>query len=84
MLAFAFPTPGHTNEEVKEAIHAEIERLKSEPISDEELAMVKTRAKAGLLRTLSSNNGMAQELATSQTLFGGMIGYHRAMKSLNP
>ncbi len=70
MLAFAFPTPEHTAADVREAIHAEIERIKTEPISDEELAMVKTRAKASLVRTLNSNFGMAQQLATYQTVFG--------------
>ncbi len=70
MLAFAFPTPGHSNEDVQEAIHAEIERLKTELISEEELAMVKTRAKAGLVRSLASNTGIGRQLASYQALFG--------------
>ena len=70
ILAFAFPTPGNSAEVVRDAIRAEIERIKTEPISDEELEMVKTRAKADLLRSLDSNFGMAQQLATYQTLFG--------------
>ena len=37
---YAFPLPGHKNEEVAEAIHAEIDRLKKEDISDEELKMI--------------------------------------------
>lgn len=70
MVAFAFPTPGHSNDEVQAAIHAEIERIKTEPISDEELAMVKTRAKAGLIRSLASNTGIGRQLAFYQSLFG--------------
>ncbi|MDH3746135.1 MAG: insulinase family protein [Acidobacteriota bacterium] len=70
MLAFAVPTPGHSNEDVQEAIRTEIERIKTEPITDEELQMVKTRAKAALLRTLDSNTGMAQQLATAHAWFG--------------
>ncbi len=70
MLTFAVPTPGHSNEEVQEALRFEIERLKTEPLSEEELKMVKTRAKASLLRALDSNFGMAQQLATYQTYFG--------------
>jgi predicted Zn-dependent peptidase len=70
MIAFAFPTPGHDNSEVEGAIRAEIERLKSEPISDQELEMVKTRAKAGLIRSLASNSGIASQLTTYQALFG--------------
>ena len=67
---FATPMPGHTPQEVGDAIHAEIERLKKEDISDEELKMVKTRAKANLIRSLDSNDGLAQDLAVYQTLYG--------------
>ena len=67
---FATPMPGHTPQEVGDAIHAEIDRLKKEDISDEELKMVKTRAKANLIRSLGSNDGLAQDLAVYQTLYG--------------
>jgi predicted Zn-dependent peptidase len=66
---YAFPMPGHKLDEVAEAIHAEIERLKNEDVSDEELKMVKTRAKANLLRGLDSNEGLASSLATFQSLY---------------
>lgn len=67
---FAVPLPGHTPQEVGEAIHAEIERLKKEDISDEELKMIKTRAKANLIRGLADNQGLAIQLATYQTRYG--------------
>ncbi len=67
---FATPMPGHTTKEVSDAIHAEVERLKKEDITDEELKMVKTRAKANLIRALDSNDGLAQDLAIYQTLYG--------------
>jgi predicted Zn-dependent peptidase len=67
---FAAPMPGHTPEEVGNAIHAEIDRLRKEDISDDELKMVKTRAKANLVRGLDSNEGLAQSLAVYQTLYG--------------
>jgi predicted Zn-dependent peptidase len=67
---FAAPMPGHTSEEVGNAIHAEIDRLRKEDISDDELKMVKTRAKANLVRGLDSNEGLAQSLAVYQTLYG--------------
>src|SRR5580704_7908552 len=67
---YAFPLPGHKPEEMAEAIHAEIERLKSEDISDEELKMIRTRAKANLLRGLDSNEGLASELALYQARYG--------------
>ena len=67
---FAAPMPGHTPEEVATAIHAEIDRLKKEDITDDELKMVKTRAKANLLRSLDDNEGLATNLALYQTLYG--------------
>jgi predicted Zn-dependent peptidase len=67
---YAFPLPGHTTQEVADAIHAEIERLKKEDISDDELKMIKTRAKANLLRGLADNEGLAAQLATYQTRYG--------------
>ena len=67
---YAFPMPGHTNEEMAAGIHEEIEKLKTQDVSDAELKMVKTRAKAGLIRSLGSNEGLAENLATYQNLFG--------------
>ncbi len=66
MLFFAMTTPGHSNEEIQEAIRVQIERLKNQPVGDEELLMVKTRAKAGLIRGLATNGGIAQQLAMYQ------------------
>jgi predicted Zn-dependent peptidase len=67
---YAFPLPGHTTQEVAEAIHAEIARLKTQDISDDELKMIKTRAKANLVRGLDDNEGLATQLATYQTRYG--------------
>jgi predicted Zn-dependent peptidase len=67
---FAFPLPGHTPKEIGDTIHAEIERLKNEDISDEELKMIKTRSKANLLRSLADNDGLASELGESQARYG--------------
>jgi predicted Zn-dependent peptidase len=67
---YAFPTPGHTPDEVKDAIRAEIERLRDEDVSDEELRMVKIRAKADLIRQLGDNQGLAIQLATAEARFG--------------
>ncbi len=69
-IFFSISTPGHTPGENRDAIHAEIERLRNEDISDEELAMVKTRAKADLLRQLGDNQGLAFQLGTTQSLRG--------------
>ena len=67
---YAFPLPGHTTQEVGDAIHVEIERLKKEDISDDELKMIKTRTKANLIRGLGDNEGLATQLAIYQTRYG--------------
>jgi predicted Zn-dependent peptidase len=66
---YAFPLPGHKPEEMAGPIHAEIEKLKREDISDDELKMIKTRAKANLIRSLDSNSGLATELGLNQARY---------------
>ncbi len=67
---YAVPLPGHTNKEMADGIQAEIQRLKTEDVTDEELKMVKTRAKAALIRSLDSNSGLASNLAINQVRYG--------------
>jgi len=62
MLFYALTAPGHSTEELAAALGKEITKLKSEPVSDQELDRVKTQARAELLRSLNSNMGMAQSL----------------------
>jgi predicted Zn-dependent peptidase len=66
----AVPLPGHKPQEIGDAIHTEIDRLKKEDISDDELKMIKTRSKASLIRGLADNEGLASQLAFFQTRFG--------------
>jgi predicted Zn-dependent peptidase len=66
---YALPIPGHKPQEIADAIHVEIERLKKEDITDEELKMIKTRAKANLIRSLGSNEGLASELGLYQARY---------------
>jgi predicted Zn-dependent peptidase len=70
---YAVPTPGHTPGEIRDGIHAEINRIKTEDVTDEELRMVKTRAKAGLIRSLGDNEGLASMLATTQARYGELF-----------
>ena len=67
---FAVPLPGHAPQEMGDAIHQEIERLKNEDITDDELKMIKTRAKADLLRGLDDNQGLALQLGTIVARYG--------------
>ena len=75
--------PGHKPSEIGDAIHAEIDRLKKEDISDDELKMVKTRAKANLVRSLDSNEGLANNLAVFQTLYGDWRELFRSVDRIN-
>ena len=67
---YAVPLPGHTPAEMRDAIHKEIDKLKSADVTDEELAMYKTRTRADLLRGLADNQGLANSLAEYQTRYG--------------
>jgi len=66
----AMPNRGRTNAECEVAVDAEIERIKNEPVSAEELAGVKARTKSTLIDRLSDNLGFALELAGAQNLRG--------------
>ena len=67
---FAVPAPGHTNAELRTAIHKEIDKLRTTDVSDAELQMFKTRARADLLRGLDENQGLAEQLAVYQLRYG--------------
>jgi len=66
----AMPAKGHTGEECEQAIYAEIEKLKTELVSPEELEKAKTRVRAGLIRELDSNYALAMELAFYDVITG--------------
>jgi predicted Zn-dependent peptidase len=67
---YAVPLPGHTPAEMRDAIHKEIEKLKTADVTDAELQMYKTRTRADLLRGLADNQGLANSLAEYQTRYG--------------
>ncbi len=67
---FCVANKGKTNAECEQAIYAEIERLKKEPVSKEELEGVKARAKMHFIDSIDSNMGLAMQLAFSQNLQG--------------
>jgi predicted Zn-dependent peptidase len=80
---YAVPLPGHKPQEMGDAIHAEIDRIKKEDISDEELEMIKTRAKADLIRGLADNEGLAQQLAIYQARYGDWRELFRSVDRIN-
>jgi predicted Zn-dependent peptidase len=80
---YAIPLPGRKPDEMANAIHSEIERLKNEDISDQELKMIKSRAQANLLRGLDSNEGLALQLATYQSRYGDWRELFRSVDRIN-
>lgn len=70
MLFYAVTAPGRTVEEVAAALQAEITRLQTEPVSQTELDRVKTQARAGLLRAIGSNAGLASLLVEYEAKTG--------------
>jgi predicted Zn-dependent peptidase len=67
---FAAPTEGHAAADMAGPIHEEIERLKTQDVSDEELQSIKVRAKADLIRGLANDQGLAFQLGEYQALYG--------------
>jgi len=67
---FGAPSPGHTGEECEQAIYDQIEKLKTEPVTPEELKKAKTNVRAGIIRQLDSNFDLAMNLAFYEVLTG--------------
>jgi predicted Zn-dependent peptidase len=82
-LFYAMPSQGHTNEECLAAIDAEIKKMKTDLVSDDDLKAVKTRARAGLIRSLSSNSGMATQLTFNEVLMGSWHEMFNALEKIN-
>jgi len=75
--------PGKTNAEVEKAMLEEIDRLKTELVSKEELEGVKRRARSGILNSLSSNNSIGQTLAKFQVLTGDWRNLFQYLDEMN-
>jgi predicted Zn-dependent peptidase len=82
-LFYALTAPGHTNEEVEQALDKEISRLLNAPVNAEELDGVKRRARAALIRSLDDNAGLAGALASWQVLTGDWRNLFRQLDGIN-
>ncbi|NJK40363.1 MAG: insulinase family protein [Acaryochloridaceae cyanobacterium SU_2_1] len=70
MLFYALTAPGHTGDEVAASFGRELDRLKTELVDTQDLERLKTQARASLLRSLDSNEGMADVLVEYQVKTG--------------
>ncbi len=67
---YASVMPGKTAEEVERALAAEIERVKNEPVPDQELEKAKNQVEAGFLLGQDSVFNLARQLAEYEIVAG--------------
>lgn len=79
---FAMPNAGHSVEEVEKAIYGIIERLKTEKVDDTTVQRVKTKVRAGLIRQLDSNSGLAEQLPFNEVFFGDWRHMFRSLQDI--
>lgn len=70
LLVFAIPVKDKTGFDLEDPVYAVIDKIVEEGITAEELAAVKQRTRANFIRGLRGNNGMAGNLAWTQTFLG--------------
>ncbi len=70
MLVIAVPAKGVTSAQCEAAMLAEIDRMVADGVTADELAGVKARARADFIRSLQSNQGLANQLNSYQMLTG--------------
>jgi predicted Zn-dependent peptidase len=69
-LFFVVPNQGKTPEECEKALYEEIEKIKTSPVSKEELEGLKARSKTNFIHALDNNLGLALNLASYKNLTG--------------
>jgi predicted Zn-dependent peptidase len=82
ILVGAVPSQGKKSADVDSVILEEIEKLKNEKVSIEELNKVKIQAKAQLIRSMDSNLGMAMALAQYEVNTGDWRNLFRELDAL--
>ena len=83
----ATPRSPHTTADVEAAIYAELERLKTEPVSEKEFKRILKQVEAGFIRGLSSNAGMARQLTFYEGLAGDwryILDWRETMYNITP
>jgi predicted Zn-dependent peptidase len=79
-LVAALPNQGHSNKELEEVINKEIEDLKNNPVSEEELNSAKTRFKANTLQRMNSDRLFLGAMLQAEVMRGS---WEKAFESLN-
>jgi predicted Zn-dependent peptidase len=82
-LLYGLTAPGHTPDDIAVLFAEELQRLQQEPVSQVELDRVKTQARAGLLRSLDSNSGMAALLAEYEAKTGSWRNVFKDLEAID-
>jgi predicted Zn-dependent peptidase len=82
-LLYGLTAPGNMPDDIAVLFAQELQRLKQEPVSQAELDQVKTQARAGLLRSLDSNSGMAALLAEYEAKTGSWRNVFEDLKAID-
>jgi predicted Zn-dependent peptidase len=91
-IIYSAPSKDHTNQENDTEIIAEIEKVKTELMSDEELKKIKARARAKLINELASpsspiletiNDGLAYQLAYYELIRNGWRNMFKELDRVN-
>ena len=69
-LFYVAPSSGHTSEENQKELDRIIQQVKTTKVDDATLQRVKTKLRAGLIRKLDSNAGLASELCSYYVHYG--------------
>jgi predicted Zn-dependent peptidase len=83
----ADPLAPHTPEAVLAVIEEELDRLRREPPTPDEIETVRARLEAASVRRLTSNEGLALQLVASQALWGDWretFGLQERMRAVAP
>ena len=73
----------HSTSEIEEAVYAELDSLRHNPPSESELQRIRNRLEAGQIRGLTSNLGLAFNLAGSASIHGDSRTTFRFIESLS-
>jgi len=82
-LTFAVPNQGLGVDTLETVIHEEIQNVKDGAITQEELDRARTNARASLVRSLDSNSGLAQALASAEAQQGDWRKVFTDLEELN-
>jgi predicted Zn-dependent peptidase len=86
-VIFGAPRHPHSNEELEKLIYLELEKLKTAPVPEKELEKMKNQLKADFIRTLDSNEGLADNLSYFEALTGDfqyMIHHIEVIEKITP